>query len=37
MARIEPFEKMTEKYDIWFDKNHSVYLSELMAVSKQLP
>ncbi len=37
MARIDPFEKRTEDYDFWFTKNYSAYLSELMAVGKQLP
>ena len=37
MARIEPFERYTSKYEDWFGKNHFVYTSELKAVKSQLP
>jgi len=37
MARIEPFEKYTEKYERWFDKNEYVYKSEVKAVREILP
>jgi hypothetical protein len=28
MAKIEPFEKYTERYEYWFEKNEYVYQSE---------
>ena len=37
MARIEPFEKFTERYEDWFVKNRFVYESELKAIREQLP
>ena len=37
MARIEPFEKYTERYEDWFKKNRFVYESELKAIREQLP
>jgi ubiquinone/menaquinone biosynthesis C-methylase UbiE len=29
MLRIEPFEKFPDDYENWFERNHSLYLSEL--------
>jgi len=37
MARIEPFEKYTEKYEKWFDGNKYVYKSEVKAIREILP
>jgi SAM-dependent methyltransferase len=37
MVNVEPFEKYAEKYDIWFEENADVYLSELEAVRQLLP
>jgi len=37
MAKVEPFEKFTRKYEEWFERNHYAYLSELDAVKKQFP
>ena len=36
MAKIEPFEKYTEQYDLWFEKNHYVYRSEVLAIMELL-
>ncbi len=33
-ANIEPFEKHTEKYEDWFERNKYAYISELKAVEK---
>ena len=37
MAKIEPFEKYTNEYEAWFEKNKYVYESELKAVREILP
>ena len=37
MAKIEPFEKYTEKYEKWFDENEYVYKSEVKAIREILP
>ena len=35
--KIEPFEKHTQKYEDWFDKNRFAYESELKAIKTLLP
>ncbi|MGA1845067.1 MAG: class I SAM-dependent methyltransferase [bacterium] len=37
MAKIEPFEKHTGRYDEWFTKNRFVFASELNAIRGLLP
>jgi len=37
MANIEPFEKYYNEYEDWFEKNDTVYRSELQAVEKFIP
>jgi SAM-dependent methyltransferase len=37
MAKIEPFEKHSDRYDEWFEKNREVYQAELEAVRQVLP
>jgi ubiquinone/menaquinone biosynthesis C-methylase UbiE len=37
MAKVEPFEKYTSRYDEWFDKYRFAYESELGAVGSLLP
>ncbi len=37
MAKIEPFEKYTSRYENWFERNKFVYKSELRAIREQLP
>jgi ubiquinone/menaquinone biosynthesis C-methylase UbiE len=37
MPRIEPFEKYSEKYEDWFEKNEFVYKSEIQAIKELLP
>jgi len=37
MARIEPFEKNSEKYEDWFEKNKFVYESEIQAIKELFP
>ncbi len=37
MAKIEPFEKFTYRYEEWFEKHKYAYLSELEAIKKILP
>ncbi|WP_457621695.1 class I SAM-dependent methyltransferase [Persephonella sp.] len=37
MAKVEPFEEFTERYEEWFEKNRYAYLSELNAVKKLIP
>ena len=36
-VKISPFQKHTEKYDMWFKENHWVYKAELCAVKALLP
>ena len=36
-AKIEPFEKYTKQYDLWFDKNNTIYKSEILAIKQLLP
>jgi len=35
--KIEPFEKYTQKYEDWFERNRFAYESELQAVRAMLP
>jgi len=37
VAKIEPFEEHTSRYEDWFEKNKFAYLSELQAVKILLP
>ena len=37
MPRIEPFEKNSEKYEDWFEKNKFVYESEIQAIKELFP
>ena len=37
MPRVEPFEKHTDQYEKWFEKNRFAYESELRAVKTLLP
>jgi len=37
MARIEPFEKYSEKYEDWFERNKFIYESEIQAIKELLP
>ena len=37
MAKIEPFEKFTQRYEQWFEKHYHTYISEVEAVKKLLP
>jgi len=37
MPRIEPFEKYSDKYEDWFERNEFVYKSEIQAIKELLP
>jgi len=37
MPKIEPFEKYTQQYEDWFEKNRLAFESELRAIRAQLP
>jgi len=37
MPRIEPFEKYSEKYENWFERNKFAYKSEIQAIKELLP
>ena len=37
MPKIKPFEKYSDAYDDWFEKNHDLYESELKAIRRLLP
>lgn len=37
MPKIEPFEKYSDAYDEWFDKNPNVYEAELEAIRQLIP
>lgn len=37
MAKIEPFEQFTQRYEQWFEKYYYTYISEVEAVKKLLP
>ncbi|WP_457627814.1 class I SAM-dependent methyltransferase [Persephonella sp.] len=37
MAKVEPFERFTQRYDSWFEKHRFVYFSELEAIKSVLP
>jgi len=37
MAKIQPFENHTEKYEIWFQNHEIAYQSELRAIKSLLP
>lgn len=37
MGRIESFDEFSNEYDAWFDRNKTIYQSELLAMQKALP
>jgi len=37
VSKIEPFEKYTDQYENWFEKNRYVYKSEINAIREILP
>ena len=37
MARGEPFEQHTGRYDAWFEHHHAAYVSELLALRPEVP
>ena len=37
MPKTEPFEKHSEAYDRWFDRNHSLYEAELRTIRQLVP
>lgn len=37
MPKIEPFEKHSDEYDQWFEKNRDLYQAELKAVRQLIP
>ncbi|SNZ02202.1 Ubiquinone/menaquinone biosynthesis C-methylase UbiE [Persephonella hydrogeniphila] len=37
MAKTEPFDKFPDRYELWFERYHYTYLSELEAVKKAVP
>jgi SAM-dependent methyltransferase len=37
MARIEPFDKHTDRYEAWFERHDAAYLSELLALRPFVP
>ena len=37
MAKISAFEKYSTKYEEWFEKNNSIYESELNAIKTFVP
>ena len=37
MEKVEPFERYTEEYEDWLERNKFAYLSELEAIKSQLP
>jgi SAM-dependent methyltransferase len=37
MARIEPFEAHTERYEAWFERHDAAYVSELLALRPFVP
>ena len=37
MPKIEPFEKYTQKYEDWFERNKFAYESELLAIKELMP
>ncbi len=37
VSHMEPFERYTERYEDWFERNRSAYKSELKAVDELLP
>lgn len=37
MARIEPFEAHTERYEAWFERHDAAYISELLALRPFVP
>ena len=37
MPKTEPFEKYTDQYENWFEKNRYVYQSEINAIREILP
>ena len=37
MVQIEPFEKFTRQYEVWFEEHKYAYESELKAIRELLP
>ncbi|GAI25505.1 unnamed protein product [marine sediment metagenome] len=37
MPKTEPFEKYTDRYENWFERNRYVYQSEINAIREILP
>jgi SAM-dependent methyltransferase len=37
MPRTEPFEKQSDRYDAWFEKNRDVYHAEIEAIRQMIP
>jgi SAM-dependent methyltransferase len=37
MARIGPFERYSQRYDNWFERNKAIYESEILAIKELLP
>lgn len=37
MAKIEPFDQFTERYEQWFERHLEVYLSEINAIRSLIP
>ncbi|AOY57624.1 MULTISPECIES: class I SAM-dependent methyltransferase [Desulfococcus] len=37
MPKIDPFEKHSDNYDAWFEKNRDIYHQELAAIRKLMP
>lgn len=37
MPRTEPFEKHSDRYDMWFEKNRDIYHAELEAIRQLIP
>ena len=37
MAKTEPFDKYSDEYDVWFDKNVDLYEAELAAIRQLIP
>jgi hypothetical protein len=37
MHRIEPFEKHSDTYDEWFEKNRDLYEAELKLIRQLIP
>jgi len=37
MPKTEPFEKHSDQYDEWFEKNRDVYHAEIEAIRQMIP